>query len=1248
MKKEIAIIGISIKVAGAATLEEFWQLIQKNEPGFNSLFDVRRKDVFDRFGEFEIATGSYIDRIDLFDNDFFKIAPAEAERMDPEQRLMMECAVMALQNAGYHPAGLQGQRVGIFHTYRDSRYRYFFDESSNLSITSHMPGMVGTRVANFMDWRGPVIAFDTTCSSSSTALYYACQSLANGDCSMALVGGVELGVSSSEMSRRSPIISRKGHCLPYDNDADGTLPGEGVICVLLKTVEDAVRDGDPVHAIIRGGAINHGGALIQNISAPSPVAQSEVIRMAWQQSGVTASQIRFIETHGTGTVLGDPIEFRGLVSAFEEEVMGHKNCSVSSVKGQLGHLGSLAGLVGLIRLVLALKNKKLLPQPGFGKINTHIEEKDFLKVQRTLEQWKSDSNTPRIGGVSSFGLTGTNVHMVLEEFTGNDNTAEVSENNSPFYIKIGASSSSRAEQIKVYLKEYIKQHPQLNLSDLCYSVNKITATEPFSRIIRFGSRNELEAALQELDFSTPRPKAGSTEIFLLIPALLPWNQLNALKNKVPDLAVQFKIEADNIGAEENKITDDQHSLLLHYCTAKLMMQSGFSPAKIIGAGSAKDLSLLLTGKISLRDAMKQAAMAKEAEPLNVNGFVQFLNSLSKGENYLFAVMGHQGEMIPALKQWLEINKTGNIQVVFPENAAESCCQIISACYNLGIRVEPGKIFNQKGRFLQDIHLPVFESKRCWPKVTPVFNKPAESGASETKAKEDTVKKLSTEEIISAVKVIWCEKLKVEEVGDEEDFFDLGGSSLMGLDVLQMVEKRFAVSLQYADIFDYCTVISQAKLIQEMLEKTVITAAPAKDTAAKSPATELDDEQRNLLYDGLVHRIEGENKIPVRLKHVLLTGGTGFLGAYVIKELLKQTEASITCLVRAATDVEATARLFQSLRTYFPENELEKERITVIKGDITREDLGLNEEIKRNLTGVDAVFHLAANINHYGKADTTHSVNVDGTKHMLEWAKRSSVPIFYHYSTNAVATGSHIENKETLSFYETDLDVGQNFGRNHYPLSKFNAEQYLRKNKGDIKVIIFRIGHVSGHSETGLYQQNIESNNFYQRLKTLADIGCYCDEIAGQTFATMPVDIVSGITVSLSLCRHNELETFHLIDTDPIRLGRMVELLAAQNIILEKTDITHFLEHIEELLADSDLSAENTFLGIIRYGTEQGPKTKFIVEQRATLKYLDRMGIPYAYDKQKYADTIIRYCINKGFITQKVIQLNNKSLTKKIK
>ena len=1223
MKTAIAIIGLSMKVAEADNLEAFWETVQTGEHSFKPLSAQRLNDIFSRFGEFEVVKGSYLDRIDLFDNEYFKISPAEAERMDPEQRLMLEHAVKAVYNAGYTPAELRGQRIGIFHTFGQSMYRHFFDEFNNLALTAHMPGMVGTRVANFMDWRGPLIGVDTTCSSSLTALYYACQSLANDDCSLAMVGSVSLSVSSKDHAVLSPVMSKREQCHPFDGDADGILGGEGIVCVLLKRADAAIRDGDPIHAIIKGGAINHGGALIQNISAPSPVSQAEVIRMAWENSGINPAHIRFIEAHGTGTILGDPIEFSGIDAAFRESGQTSQVCSISSVKGQLGHLGPVAGLAGLARLVQALKERQLPPQVGFNSINPHIPESDSpVKVQRTLQPWESE--VPRTGGVSSFGLTGTNVHMIVEEYIAPVADAPAAAPNSVYAMKLGGATPAKAANVSACLLQYLQQYPQTDLAQLSYSVNRIMGELTYGELILFKDREELMNILQQQTFTTPRKKTTSPQVFLLIPGLLTADKIAAFLAQSPAMAALYTA----VTAGQEGLTATQQSFLLHYCAAKTLNNGGLAPDKIIGAQSGRLLSLLLMDKVTLPEALSQlAAQEPVQEPFNSAAFVQFLNTLDAQQQYLLVVMGSQGEMITACRQWVTAQAPAHIQAVFPTPGRDLCLDILTAYYNSGHELRFANLFG-KTSFLHNLHLPLLEPKRHWPQVISLaVVKTPEAVLPETAAQPQV---FTTADIIAGVTAIWQEKLKVTDIGIEDDFFDLGGSSLLGLDVLQQIAKRFAVDMEYADIFDYCTVSQQAALIEEKLG--AVAPAPVVNTTPAAAGIISREDLRSMEYELLLQRIqEQEAAERITPQHILLTGGTGFLGVYVIKELLEKTNATITCLVRAVDDAAAQTRLAATVSWYFPQLQLPVQRITGICGDITLADLGLTAAGNERLQDVDTVHHLAANVSHFGKATLTNSINYEGTVNVLEWAKKKGVQYFNHYSTNAVATGGFIENVASTDFYETDLDLGQQFGRRIYPASKFRAEQYIKENSGRLHVNVFRIGNIGGDSQTGLFQQNIDSNNFYQRLRTLAGLGYYCEEIAAITFETTPVDIVCGITVALSLHKNELFSTFHIMEANPIRLSQFVQQLAACHIELQLTDAATFEQHAQKLMDSADLSTENTALGILRYSSRDAADTRFSIQQQATKTYLEKINARYTYDIEKYAHTIVQYCVREAFI-----------------
>lgn len=1221
MKNEIAIIGISLQMGKANHLEELWEMIKNNETGFNDLSEPRRKDLFDRFGTAEIASAAYMDRIDSFDNNFFNVPPAEAERMDPEQRIMLESAVKAIHNAGYVPEDLKGERIGVFYNTERSLYEYFFDDTSNLSLVSHMPAMMGARLANFMDWRGPVLGIDTTCSSSLVALYQACQSLINDECVMAMAGGVNVEIPYQTVIKGSPVQSRSQQCRPFDNNADGILGGEGAICVLLKRLDVALADGDPVHAIVKGAAINHSGGYIQNISAPSPTSQREVIQMAWKNAGVDPRQIRFVEAHGTGTVLGDPIEFSGLAAAFEGYgAPGEKLCSISSVKGQFGHLNALAGLAGLARLVLAMKHKKLLPQPGFEEINVNIDEASAsVYIQRELEDWESGS-MPRLGGLSSYGMSGTNVHVVLEEGMGIETSRFRAEGRNEYLVKIGGRTAALANTVKEYLLNFLKSNADVNPARFCYSVNKIAGNMEYGMAIPFHTREELIRVLENYQ-PDRRPGASGSEVYLFVPQIPDLEVLLPLLSLSSTLSAAYEKGLALFDSIYGKTSERQQAFLLQYYTLQLLMDNGFYPHKILGSFGGKFIAAALSGKSALTDAVAAFTDAPE-ESFNQTGFLSFLDNLDPHVHYDFFSFIEEGEMIANLKGWKD-KKERNVNLCIPLPGKNLMNQFMAAWFNLGNPMEYTKIFSRE-TFLNTLQIPVFEQKRFWPEVKPRFVNNTAGNTMPATVQKDV---LSIREVTEQLLSIWRLKLGLEEVGLEDDFFDLGGSSLMGLDVIAMIERKYAINLEYADIFDYSTVKVQAALVMERLNELEINQQEALvATADQDPKSREND------YIDMVNKVNAQTDLPLFTPaHVLITGGTGFLGAHLLKHFLTETRAKITCLVRADHNEQAEDRLYEVFRTYFKDCKPEQfqDRLQVISGELTQVGLALNTAGIERLEDVDTVCHSAALVSHFGKLEISRAVNYTGTVNLLDWAKSKGVKYFNHVSTTAIAEG-YIAGTAQTEFYEYDLNLGQNFGRNIYSLTKFEAEQYLNEQHGDLKVKIFRVGNIGGDTLTGLFQRNIDTNSFYQRLRSLADLGIYCDAIADHEFETSPVDKVAAAVFRLSLVKNEDLMVFHL-ESKPVRLKDLLVHFDNNGINLVRKETDYFLNHVNTVMRSADLSREHSILGIIRYGGNEDQQTYYRVRRELTSAYLNKLKIDFDYDPERYYDTVIKYCIRENFI-----------------
>ena len=420
----IAVIGIAGQFPRAKTLDAFWH----NIAGARECIDVvpgQRFDIERYFSDDISIPGTtnsrwmgVLDDCDAFDPLFFNIAPTEAEVMDPQQRLMLQNCWHAIENAAIDPRSLSGSRCGVFVGCGASDYHDRSREHrlSTQGFTGAAMSILAARIAYFLNLRGPCLSIDTACSSSLVAIATACDSLAAQNCDLALAGGVAVmaGPMMHVNTGQSAMLSVDGRCYAFDHRANGFVPSEGVGTVMLKRLADAERDGDIVHAVIRGWGVNQDGKT-NGITAPNPVSQTRLMRAVYDRFDIDPADIQLIEAHGTGTKLGDPIEVEGLTQAFRHYTDKVQYCALGSVKGNVGHCLWAAGIAGVLKLVLALKHRQLPPAASFERLNPHIDlsESPFV-VNHTLKPWPTNARGARVGVVSAFGFSGTNAHLVLE------------------------------------------------------------------------------------------------------------------------------------------------------------------------------------------------------------------------------------------------------------------------------------------------------------------------------------------------------------------------------------------------------------------------------------------------------------------------------------------------------------------------------------------------------------------------------------------------------------------------------------------------------------------------------------------------------------------------------------------------------------------------------------------------------------------------------------------------------------------
>ncbi|KAF1677376.1 hybrid non-ribosomal peptide synthetase/type I polyketide synthase [Bacillus sp. SKDU12] len=528
--KDIAIIGMSLNVPGASTKSGFWNLLEKGEHSIREYPASRLKDAADyvrsiqsEFDENQFVKGGYLDEIDRFDYSFFGLAPKTAQFMDPNQRLFLQSAWHAIEDAGYAGDSINGSRVGVYAGYSKVGYDYERLLSANYPdelhqyIVGNLPSVLASRIAYFLNLKGPAVTVDTACSSSLVAVHMACKSLISGDCEMALAGGIR--TSLLPMRIGLDMESSDGYTKTFSKDSDGTGSGEGAAAVLLKPLQDAVRDGDHIYGVIKGSAMNQDGTTA-GITAPNPASQTEVIETAWKDAGIAPETLSFIEAHGTGTKLGDPVEFNGLCKAFEKYTAKKQFCAIGSVKSNIGHLFEAAGIVGLIKSVLMLNHKKNPPLVHFKEPNPliHFHSSPFYIDQEAAEFTSGDE--PLRGGVSSFGFSGTNAHVVLEEYPSESEYAPENENEPHLFVLSAHTENSLYELAQQY-QQYVSDGSQASLKSICYTASTGRAHLDHGIAMIVSSKHELSdklTSLMQRDRHLPGVHIGYRNLKEMLPA----------------------------------------------------------------------------------------------------------------------------------------------------------------------------------------------------------------------------------------------------------------------------------------------------------------------------------------------------------------------------------------------------------------------------------------------------------------------------------------------------------------------------------------------------------------------------------------------------------------------------------------------------------------------------------------------------------------------------------------------------------
>lgn len=639
---DIAIVGMAGRFPGASDLDVFWRNLRS---GVESISRFTEEELLDsgfpleviRHPDFVSAKG-VLDHADMFDAAFFGISPREAELMDPQHRLLMECAWHALEDAGYDSERYNG-RVSVFTSTGLNTYLPF-------NICSH-PGLalkiggfhlsicndkdfVATRIAYAMNLKGVGVNISTACSSSLVSLHFACQNLLTHQSDMALVGAVTVHFPQKvgHIYEAGAAYSPDGHCRPFDATPSGLIDGNGVASVVLKRLDDALADGDTIYAVVKGTAVNNDGRMKVGYTAPSIEGQAAVISEALEIAGVDPDTISYVEAHGTATPLGDPIEVEGLTHAFRKSTRRTGYCGLGSVKSNIGHVDTAAGLAGLIKIVLGMRHGQLAPSLHFQLPNPklRLEESPFYVVSQ-LKEWERSENHPRRAGISSFGVGGTNAHAIIEDAPTEQ---AVTPSRPHKLLMLSAKTSSALEDSIRRLANHLRSNPDVNLADAAYTLH--LGRRMFNRRAVFSATcvSEAIAALEDPKRIRTSVVDNAPSIAFMFPgqgsqyprmARYLYEREQTFREEIDRCAellkpglgrdlrrILFAEPAEANDAELQQTAVAQPALFaVEYSLARLWMSWGIRSAAMIGHSIGEYVAACLAGVFSLPDALKIVA-----------------------------------------------------------------------------------------------------------------------------------------------------------------------------------------------------------------------------------------------------------------------------------------------------------------------------------------------------------------------------------------------------------------------------------------------------------------------------------------------------------------------------------------------------------------------------------------------------------------------------------------------------------------
>ncbi|WP_055557501.1 non-ribosomal peptide synthetase [Streptomyces sp. NBRC 110028] len=768
------------------------------------------------------APSGYLDRVDLFDHRFFGLSRREAELMDPHQRLTLHLVHQAVENACYAPGSLKGTATAVVFSAPDPAYATLFRDDDPQQILGTLPSAVAARVAYLLDLSGPVLAVDTACSGSLAALALAVNQLRAHTAELAIAGGVSVQSLPQPSATHEPlpgVESPDGMCRPFDAAANGGVGGEGGGFVVLKRLTDALADDDHIHAVLRGIAVNHNGYRATSMSAPSQDAQAELITAAWQDAGLPLTTAGYLEGHGSATPLGDLAEVSGVRQALlAAGVPEHPEAPfpIGSVKGNVGHLDHAAGMAGLFKVLAGLRHTTLYPTARFRDAHALVDSGGPIRVSaRTLPWTPAGDGLPRRAGLSSFGLTGTNVHAVIEEPPARRGTDPATGPATTELVTVSAASRTALARRVRGLSDFLDGTDH-DLATVAHALNRgrddhrwrwACATDDIGRLataLRTATLPEREAPANPpvvLLFSGDGDGGGDSDSGVGVPDRAYWR---ALRTEFPVLADA----EDSFGARTpggpggGAVTPLTH----HYALYRLAESLGLDTGRLVGSGPGNLAVQVARGRLPAARALAAAAEATLTDEVDEAGLRKAVKDFVR-DGALLVELGREGTLSR------RIGKLAPELTIVPligDAGRDDVLGALAHLYEAGADLDWNRHYDGRRILRAEVPTYPFEPVSCWYGSRRADAPPPRPAAAPAPA--PPAPEADEAEIRQAVAAIWSDILGAPGIDATSDYFELGGTSIAGITLLRQVEARFGVRLTFADLYEHRTVQETAALI----------------------------------------------------------------------------------------------------------------------------------------------------------------------------------------------------------------------------------------------------------------------------------------------------------------------------------------------------------------------------------------------------------------------------------------------------